>query len=304
MKQQAILLFMLLFTASNFAQAPQAFNYQGVARDLSGDPIPNRNIGIRITILQDSPMGAEVFQEIHAATTTNLGLFNLHIGTGNSVNGNFSNIDWGHQSHFLQIEMDENGGTNYQLLGTSELLSVPYALYAENGSRWDRFEQGLLYEDTFLDSMNISSPLTVELFNKSNDIRAYSRYRVTSGTNALSYGGVLAYFPPNFYNPIFANFTEVASYKETNGLMLRTSASAGIIKFITRHDEEKMRISANGFVGIGSENPQSKLQIDDGDIYIEDVNRGVIMKSPNGQCWRMTVSNTGQAEFTLINCPN
>lgn len=299
-----ITIIFIFWSIAIFAQVPQAFNYQGVARNLSGDPIPNKNIGLRIAILQTSTSGTEVYTETHQTMTTNLGLFNLSIGKGLPVNGYFEDIEWGSDSYFIQIELDENGGNDYHLIGTSELLSVPYALYAGNGSLWKNFDQGIIFEDTYLDDSNLSSPLTAELFNNSNDPRAYSRFRVVSGTNETSYGGVLAYFPTNFYNPSFANFTEVASYKKTNGLMLRTSADLGVIKFLTQHDKERMRITHDGLVGIGAIDPKSKLQIANGDIYIESMDRGVIMKSPDGQCWRMTVSNSGQPEFNSVSCPN
>jgi hypothetical protein len=64
-----------------------------------------------------------------------------------------------------------------------------------------------------------------------------------------------------------------------------------------------MRIAENGNVGIGTSTPKSKLQVTDGDIYIENASKGVIMTSPNGNCWRMTVNDTGNPVFTSINCP-
>ena len=102
-----------------FAQPPQAFNYQGVARDLSGAPLANKNIGLQISILQGSMTGMVVYKEVHNTITTNLGLFTLQIGMGSLVNGTFADIDWGSGNHYLRIEMDESGGNNYQLIGAS-----------------------------------------------------------------------------------------------------------------------------------------------------------------------------------------
>jgi uncharacterized protein (TIGR02145 family) len=115
-----------------FAQAPNAFNYQGVARDLTGSPIVNKNIGLRISILQGSTTGTEVYKELHLESTNNIGLFNIHIGYGTAVSDSIENINWGNGPFFLKIEMDTEGGSNYQLVGINQLLSVPYALYAEN----------------------------------------------------------------------------------------------------------------------------------------------------------------------------
>ncbi|MBK6949333.1 MAG: hypothetical protein IPH16_15850 [Haliscomenobacter sp.] len=147
MKQLITTILPLFVAFSVLAQAPQAFNYQGVARNLAGSPLPNRIIRLRVSILSGSPTGSAVYKETHQATTTDIGLFNLQIGKGALVLGSFSAIDWGSNPHFVQIEMDENGGSNYQLVGTSQLLSVPYALYSNNGSQWNNNASGINYNN-------------------------------------------------------------------------------------------------------------------------------------------------------------
>lgn len=112
-------------------QAPQAFNYQAVARQASGSPITNGNIGVKLSVLDGSATGAVEYSETHAATTNNMGLFNLAIGQGTAVVGAFANVNWGSSAKYLKVEIDPAGGANYTLTGTSPLLSVPYALYAE-----------------------------------------------------------------------------------------------------------------------------------------------------------------------------
>ncbi len=112
-------------------QAPQAFNYQAVARQSSGSPITNGGIGVKLSILDGSPTGPVEYAETQAATTNNMGLFNLAIGQGTAVTGTFANVVWGSSAKYLKVEMDPTGGSNYTLSGTSPLLSVPYALYAE-----------------------------------------------------------------------------------------------------------------------------------------------------------------------------
>jgi N-acetylneuraminic acid mutarotase len=116
---------------SSLAQAPNSFKYQSVIRNSSGIVLSEKNISLRISILQSSVSGTVVYSETHAATSNKYGIVNLNIGEGTVVSGNFSTIDWGSYKHFIKIEMDENGASNYTELGATELLSVPYALYAE-----------------------------------------------------------------------------------------------------------------------------------------------------------------------------
>jgi hypothetical protein len=129
------LLTLLAFAAipsfHGFAQAPERFNYQGVARDAAGTPLTNTTIGLRLRLRSGSPTGTVVYQETHSAVTNGLGLFTVQVGGGTGGSG-FTAIDWGTNSHYIQVEMDANGGTAYQDMGTAQLLSVPYALYAKS----------------------------------------------------------------------------------------------------------------------------------------------------------------------------
>ena len=114
------------------AQTPQSFNYQGIARDNTGAILTTQGIALQISILSGSPTGTVEYSETHTTITNQFGLFTLKIGNGTAVSGNFTTINWGANTHYVKVEMDESGGTNYQLMGTSQLLSVPYALLAEN----------------------------------------------------------------------------------------------------------------------------------------------------------------------------
>lgn len=122
----------MLAVINSHAQAPQAFPYQAVAHDSVGNLIADQNISLRFSILDGSNAGPVVYQETQSVTTTSLGLFNLNIGQGTVVSGAFSNINWGSGAKYLQVEMDASGGTNYLLMGTSQLLSVPYAIYSNS----------------------------------------------------------------------------------------------------------------------------------------------------------------------------
>lgn len=119
---------LLLAVAFTNAQTPEAFNYQAVARSSAGTIINNQNISIQISVLNN---GSAVYTETHAITTNQYGLFTLGIGQGNATLGNFSSIDWTTGNYSVQVEMDENGGSNYTLMGASPLLTVPYAMHAK-----------------------------------------------------------------------------------------------------------------------------------------------------------------------------
>jgi microcystin-dependent protein len=133
MKFKFYLLFTLLtffltsLTFSVSAQAPLQIPYQGVARDAQGVALQNQLITLRLTI--EDASGADLFQEIHQTNTNPFGLFNVQIGSIVPMN-----IDWGSGTRFLHVEMDPNGGSTYVDLGTTQFLSVPYALYAETSN--------------------------------------------------------------------------------------------------------------------------------------------------------------------------
>ena len=122
----------ILMTSSLFAQAPNKMSYQAVIRNNTNALVANQAVGMRISILQTSPSGTAVYVETQTPSTNTNGLVSIEIGGGAVVSGNFSNINWANGPYFVKTETDPNGGTSYNITGTSQLLSVPYALYAEN----------------------------------------------------------------------------------------------------------------------------------------------------------------------------
>lgn len=120
-----------MLTMNLMAQAPQKMSYQAVVRNSSNGLVQNGSIGMRISILQGSASGTAVYVETQTPTTNNNGLASVTIGSGTVVSGDMSTIDWSTGDYFLQTETDPTGGTNYTVTGTSQLLSVPYALHAK-----------------------------------------------------------------------------------------------------------------------------------------------------------------------------
>ena len=111
-------------------QAPQGFNYQATVRNSSGDLIVNTNVYFKFNVIQGSDTSVPIFTETHYVSTDDLGQVNLVIGQGTANLGSFSALDWSLGSYYLGIELDTGNG--YLAMGTTQLLSVPYALYAEN----------------------------------------------------------------------------------------------------------------------------------------------------------------------------
>lgn len=125
-----ILLILLTNLGNCFGQTYGGIKYQGVARDNSGNILSNQLVNLRLTIIDNTPTGTQLYQETHSVTSNQFGLLNLVIGSGAIVQGVYANINWGNTDKFLKIEMDISGGTNFVSIGTSQFLSVPYALYA------------------------------------------------------------------------------------------------------------------------------------------------------------------------------
>ncbi|WP_342333184.1 exosporium glycoprotein BclB-related protein [Pedobacter sp. FW305-3-2-15-E-R2A2] len=153
MKKVTSTLFVLfLFVLNSFAQVPQKINYQAVIRDAGGQPVPSQAVGMRLTV-QNGPVGAAIYTETQLPTTNAFGLVNLQIGTGTVVTGVFANIPWATGNKYLKIEADITGGSSYVLIGTVELVSVPYALNASTSitsddNRWTAAGANILNNNT------------------------------------------------------------------------------------------------------------------------------------------------------------
>jgi hypothetical protein len=131
MKNLYLSIISIFVSFSMLAQTPQGMSYQAVVRDGSGALVTNQSVGMAISILQGSSLGTTKYAETHTITTNANGLVSLEIGKGTVIQGSLSTIDWGSGPYFVKTETDPNGGSNYTISGTSELLSVPFALHAK-----------------------------------------------------------------------------------------------------------------------------------------------------------------------------
>ncbi|MDB3906535.1 hypothetical protein N9355_03600 [Crocinitomicaceae bacterium] len=129
MRKQLLILTLILASAGiGFSQSPDAVNYQAVARDGAGTLLNNQNLDVRIGIYSGIGGAVQEYEETHAVTTNQFGQFSLKIGQGTVVTGTFSAIGWGIDEHHLKVEVDN--GSGYVDLGTTQLVSVPYAKHA------------------------------------------------------------------------------------------------------------------------------------------------------------------------------
>jgi len=375
----------ILLTVTIFAQSPEKISYQAVIRNSNGVLVGNTAVGMQVTILKDSVNGAAVYVETHTPTTNINGLIGIEIGNGTHVSGSFSTIDWSDGLYFIKTETDPAGGTNYSIIGTSQFLSVPYALYAKTTGDTTMWKKNgiAIYNNTGNVGIGTSTPGAG--FNTKFDVNGRISFRPNLNdtqkalifdnmgtahrlyTDALSGTAsdlVLGTYPHGLTNQLylkqstghvgigndapssklhiktagqgndsktfglrienddFGNTTTGIAFSVEGGsndyakagiaFERTTTYARGKLHFLNSDaantndvlfTESAMTINYNRNIGIGTTNPSSKLTITNGDVYVTDINKGVILKSPDGNCWRMTVSNTGTPVFTSITCP-
>jgi hypothetical protein len=190
MKCKNLLLLMLtniLIGTTILAQAPDKLNYQAILRDANGNVKANVPVNIVLSILQNSTTGTAVYTETHTVTTTHLGLVTLQIGGGTPTLGTFASINWAEGPYYLKISVD---GTDF---GTSQLVSVPYAKYAEKA--------GNGFSGSYADLMGRPSLATVATSGNYNDLS--NKPDIFDGTwNSLT------------GKPTFANIATSGSYSD------------------------------------------------------------------------------------------
>lgn len=157
MKKILFLLGIVLGSHIAFAQVPEKMSYQAIIRNASGQVLPNQSIAIKASILQGSPAGAAVYSERLTGNTNTNGLITLEIGSGTVLTGTFNTINWSTGSYYLKTETDLAGGTNYTIIGTSQLLSVPYAMFAKSAGAVSGGSFVIPYVNTFNNAGNLFS---------------------------------------------------------------------------------------------------------------------------------------------------
>ncbi len=206
MLKRFIWLTLLLTSISLRAQVPQKFNYQAVLRNANNALIISQVVGIRISILRDSTTGTVVYQEVYIPNpqTNSNGLLTVEIGSGVPVMGTFSSINWINGPYFIKTETDPSGGTAYSIVGTSPLLSVPYAMYA---AKTLDYPSGFSAYATISSNVTHSDYITfdTELYDDAN---AFSNNAYTAPSSGVYHFDASTIFncssPPGYVNLCFS----------------------------------------------------------------------------------------------------
>jgi uncharacterized protein (TIGR02145 family) len=165
MKKLFTILAAVLLTAPVWAQSPEKMSYQAVIRNSSEALVTNTTVGMQISILQGSATGTAVYVETQTPTTNANGLVSIEIGAGTVVSGTFASIDWANGPYFIKTETDPTGGTTYTITGTSQLLSVPYALHAKTA---ETVTGGITETDPIFTSSQAANITATDITNLSN----------------------------------------------------------------------------------------------------------------------------------------
>ncbi len=242
MKKIIITFLLGIIISGSYAQAPQAFNYQAVVRDLDGNVLANQNVTCIISILQGSPQGEVIFDEWHGTNTNETGLMSLEVGYGEPGTGTFSGIDWANGPFYLQLELDPTGGENYQLMGTTQLLSVPYSLYSVSTgdtTRWRKNNSNDLYYNDGYVGIGTDEPAWWAKLDVDGNVNVRGRAAITrtDDTEAII----------NIWNT--KSDWEIVAASDTNRLMIREWEGEPVFNIL------------GAKVGIGTATPEYDLDI-------------------------------------------
>ncbi len=255
-------------TANCFSQAPQSFNYQAVARNATGAPLVNSSVAVRISIHDGSAGGPVVYSERLTATTNAFGLFTASIGTGNVISGTFAAVDWADADKYMQVELDPTGGSSYTDMGTTQLLSVPYALYAKSsgGSFWNSNGTDIYNANSGNVGIGNSTPASaLHIYTQFDGDGIYLQPVTPGDRMGISFFNTV----DNIGNLVIAGSAgDWIPTSAANDFILKNASPNALI--LGTDDTERMRISGSGSVGIGTALPAQLLH-----IFSESTNVGM-----------------------------
>ena len=206
---------LLSFITLAIAQ-PQKMTYQSVVRNSNNELVVNHQVGVRVSILEDSVNGPMIYRETHTPTTNANGLVTIMIGDGiHPYTNTLADVNWDKHTHFLSVEIDPTGGTNYTIFGAQQLVSVPYAFYSESARYVDTaaYAVNAFHADTAYYLANFQNSDT-SLFAYNADTAAFSH----NANNAVSANYANTAGTANYSDSArIANVSNTANYANTSG---------------------------------------------------------------------------------------
>ncbi|HBX51893.1 MAG: hypothetical protein A2275_02460 [Bacteroidetes bacterium RIFOXYA12_FULL_35_11] len=283
------LIFFLSFLINQniFAQSPQSFRYQAIARNAAGNVLANQHVSFRISLLQGSVSGTLVYSETHTDTTNQFGLVTLAIGGGAVVSGSFASINWAGGSYFVKVELDAAGGSNYVEMGTSQLLSVPYALYAKETEQTYVAGNGIsISGDTISNSTTGVTPGTYGSTTNVPVITVNSFGRITNAVNQAFSAGITGSGTSN-YIPKFSGSTSISTsqiFDDGNYVGIGTTSPSDKLHVVGRIRQEQPYNGTSFYMNItGGAN-----------------GLGIWHSGSSGIPFQIQQSNTGASSNTMI----
>lgn len=179
-----------LCISAALSQAPNYINYQAIARDASGTIIASASIGIKFKIIQGTPTGTVSYEETNTVTSSASGIFTVAIGNGTPVSGSLSTVDWANGPFYIEVSIDPAGGTSYSVVGVSQLLSVPYALYAAKAGSGSAMPTGTLTGQTlYWNQVGNKWEVDNNLFNNGNKVTVGDPFITNNKFKVVSFSG-------------------------------------------------------------------------------------------------------------------
>lgn len=239
--------FYLMISALLYAQAPAKFNYQAAVRNASGTILANQSVNFRLSIKAGSASGTTIYSETNLVVSNAAGLVNINVGSGTPVWGSMSNIDWTANLYFLSIEMDITGGTNFQLMGTQQLVSVPYALDAKIAEKAKDLQLPFA-------NINYETNTNFSIENGASGKIMNLKRNATSGTQPVL-------DIDNLSTDLNATTLRVSSSAGTTSSF--NAGNSGTAAYFNAPGGNAIQVG-NGSVGIGTGFPQQKLDVNGG----------------------------------------
>jgi hypothetical protein len=261
----------LALSGSLYAQVPQKFNYQGIARDVKGNPMAQQKMSLKISVLPTSDAIAPEYEEIQTVTTNEFGLYTLQIGNGASTSLiTFKDIKWETGNKYIKVAIDPKGGNDFVDAGTNQLLSVPYAIYADKAGVAKNSGSTSRATNNFIEKTNGSGVVnsTSQIYDNGTNIGVgtitpQAKLHLNNTSNSLteirvqgSHGGAGASSRISIFGDNSSSFSSTANYavmnKQSSGMTGNYSPGFKNSKLFTfANSQGSMILNAGGNIGFG-----------------------------------------------------